>query len=257
MSAANSSMMHNVLVMILADGKVSEEEKTYIERLRERLGITEEQFKELVKEVRAGARQIRLPGSPSEAQEALRELVEVCLADGQIGPAEHRVLEKVARHLGLSNAALDQMLDESGGSHEQEIQEKVEEIYTSFNAWSPDERRRHVAGLERFGRAAVMPLLQMLESYRAPDGAADVLELKVYIIESLAALGDTRAIYYLSTQVALLETSEVSNDDVRFAAAEAIGRLVGKPFTRDPAGVTAAAQWWKAQGMKDFNTLSL
>jgi uncharacterized tellurite resistance protein B-like protein len=259
MADGRLTTMHNALVLALTMGKISEDEKHHIERVRDRLGISAQEFKQLVEEVRQGSRQIRLPASPAEAQHALQDLIDLTQADGRIDPVERHVLEKIAHHLGLSDEMLDGMLNAATGANEQEIQGKLEEIYLHLGDWSGEVRQSRFAELERFGRAAVLPLLRMLESYRAPDGAADALELKVFIVDTLAALGDRRAIYYLATQVALSENSEVSNDAVRFAAAAAIGRLTGgeKPFTRDAAGVAAVRQWWTLEGIKDYNTLAL
>jgi hypothetical protein len=256
MVSSQLSTMHNVLVTALA-GKITDEERRHIERVRDRLGISADDFKKLVEEVRQGSRQIRLPASPAEAQQALQDLINFTQADGRIDPAERRVLEKIAHHLGLPDEMLDGMLNAATGAHEPEIQAKAEEIYLHFGQWNGELRHSRFAELERFGRAAVLPLLRMLESYRAPDGAPDALEMKVFVVDVLAALGDRRAVYYLANQVALSATSEVSNDALQFAAAAAIGRLTGKPFTRDAAGVAAVRQWWMLEGIKDYNTLAL
>ncbi|KKL29036.1 hypothetical protein LCGC14_2369170, partial [marine sediment metagenome] len=45
--------LKNVMVMVLLDGKVTDEEKDFIEMLRIRLGVEADEFNNLVREVRA------------------------------------------------------------------------------------------------------------------------------------------------------------------------------------------------------------
>ncbi len=257
MADTKLTRMHDVLVMVLIDGKVTDQEKQYIEAVRDRLSISADQFRKLVKEVQDGSRQIILPASPIESEEVLRDMIGACLADGKLDVPERKALDKIAEHMHLSTAALDSMLDEATGVDERQLEDKVEAMYLGFAKWDQAERQKCFAELINYGRAAVTHLLRMLESYRTPDGAPDALELKILIVDALAQLGDRRAVYYLVTQVQLSGESEVTNDDLRAAAAAAVGKIVGEPFTRDVAGVNAVKQWWMLAGVRQYDTLAI
>ena len=144
---------------------------------------------------------------------------------------------------------------EAEGADLGKLDAAVEEVYAGFGDWDEATRRSKFAVVGAFGRPAIVPLLRMLESYRTPDGSADPLEMRILVIDQLAALGDERAVYYLAQQIALDGADEVTGPAVRAAAAEAIGRIVGQPFARGDAGVAAARQWWRAGGMKQYDSL--
>ena len=103
----------------------------------------------------------------------------------------------------------------------------------------------------------MISLLRVLETGRVPEGAADGLELKTLVAEHLGRLGDERAVYYLAQQVTIGEMDdEVTNGELRFAVAEALGRIADRPFSRDQGGVEAARKWWFAEGLRRYDHLA-
>jgi len=252
--------LRNVIVFALADGKLDDDEKRFIDSLRVKLGIDAAEFREVCAEVRKAPHRLLLPRDPARAAEAIRLLREIAETDGEFSESERRMLGRLVEHAGLDAATADELL---GGSARDQgddlaVSRLVDEVYEGFAGWSAERRREKLDELSSAGRAAIMPLLRVLESYRAPDGAPDALELKVLVAERLGGLGDKRAVYYLCQHVNVGDSeSEISSAEFRFAAAEAIGRLVGEPFSRDRAGVDAARSWWAGPGMAQYDKLAL
>ncbi|NLF31689.1 MAG: TerB family tellurite resistance protein [Planctomycetes bacterium] len=266
MNDSAEAHLKNALVMVMVDGEVSSIEKAYIRTLRDRLGIGEEEFRALCAEVRADRRRLEVPREGEAAEQALRQLVEAAAADDAIGQAEKRVLQKAAHHMGRSAADLEAMIIDAAPHTNATvvddptaaaIEQAVEAMYEEFGAWSDGQRLDACRDIAARGAAAVIPLLRVLESYRAPENG-NGLRMKELIVDQLVALGDPRVVYYLAQQVSLGDTDdEVTCASLRAAAAEAIGRLVGEPFTRDAAGVNACRLWWRGKGMTEYQTLVL
>jgi len=251
--------MRNVMVFALADGDLNAHERRFIETLRDRLGLDTEEFRALVEEVRNDPKRLTLPREPQEAQEAIRLLVEAAWVDGHIGQTEHRLLRRLTEHAGLDAAVAEGLISptaEVAAPASEKLEALVDEIYASFAAWDESVRREKLAAVAAAGRGATEVLLRVLESYRVPDGAPNALELKALVAEQLGGLGDARAVYYLAQQVNVGELDdEVSNAALREACAEALGRLVGRPFSRDAEGVEAARKWWFTEGIRQYDTL--
>jgi len=260
MSDQKRQDLKNVMVLALADGQLSDEEKAFIERLRDSLGIDEDEFRRLVAQVRESPKSIVVPGDPSAGADAVRLLAEMAAADGQIGDLEQRVVRRAGQRAGMGAAAVESMLAQvaAASGSDDDSDARIDEIYAGFAEWDESVRREKVASLASGARAAVVPLLRILESYRAPDGAPDAFALKALVVEQLGRLGDTRAVYYLAQQVNLADVDdETTCAALRCAAAEAIGKLVAEPFTPDQAGLDAARKWWLAAGLVRYNALIL
>jgi len=251
--------MRNVMVLALADGKLSEGERRFIEQLRGKLGIDAEEFRDLVAEVRRNPKRVSMPTGPDEAAEALRLLAAAAMADATLSPDEEGLLRKLGRHVGLDETQVEQIIaGRASRDDEDRINARVDEIYGRFSAWDEPTRTAKIAELAGMGRPAVLALLRILESYRAPDGAPDALELKTLLVRQLGQLGDQRAVYYLCQQIDIADTDdEVTNAELRFAIAQAIGRIVGEEFTADPDGVEAARLWWRDKGRTQHDSLAL
>jgi hypothetical protein len=138
-----------------------------------------------------------------------------------------------------------------------ELTHLVAEIYQQFAGWPEATQREKLDQFASAGDAAVVPLLRILESYRTPDGAADTLALKTMVCQQLGRLGDDRAVYYLCQQISLGDAEdEINSAALRCAAAEALGRIIGKPFTPDAQGVQAAREWWLGPGRARYDQLA-
>jgi len=251
--------MRNVLVLAVADGEVADAEKAYIESLRQKLGVDADEFHRLCREVRGGERSIVLPSDPAEAEATMAALAGLAAADEKISPVELRALQRIARRLGIDSARLDAMIDQAGGSDEMDdlaAAEMTEELYRHFAEWDAAARRAKIEAFTDMGRAAVKPLVRILESYRKPEDMPDANRLKTLVVEQLGRLGDSRPVYYLAQQVSIGDSDdEITCLDLRAAAAEAIGKITGEGFARDADGIAGARQWWQEAGRARYDHL--
>lgn len=271
--------LRNVMVLALADGKLTAEERQLVQSLGSRSGMDAAEMVRLVEEVRADSARLSVPGDPAERTELVRLLVQAATVDGEVAPQERRILELLARYVGMAPAELHVMLgaavrvpESAGGpaeapaapqtaaplspADEAEIDRRVEELYERFEGWDDDRRRQAFAELGSYGRQAAAALLRVLESYRGPTGAADVLALKTLVAEQLGRIGAPEAVYFLAQVVNMGDLDdEISSSELRFASAEAIGRIVGRDFARDQAGLDAARLWWDAEGAERYDPL--
>ena len=142
-------------------------------------------------------------------------------------------------------------------SVELELTHLSDEIYQQFAGWLETTQREKLDQFASAGDAAVVPLLRILESYRTPVGAANTLALKTMVCQHLGRLGDGRAVYYLCQLISLGDADdEINSAALRYAAAEALGRIIGKPFTPDAQGVQTAREWWLGPGRVRYDQLA-
>jgi len=242
--------LQNVIVMALIDKTLSAAEEQFIGSLRAKLGIDEATFRRICREVREDRSRLSLPRDPAKAVELLRQ---VALADGQISEAEQRILDRLVEQVGATATASQQ----ERLSVELELPHLLDEIYEQFSGWSDTTQREKLDQFASAGTPAVIPLLQILESYRMPEGAADTLALKALVCQQLGRLGDDRAVYYLCQQISLGDAEdEINSADLRYAATEALGRIIGQPFPPDAQGVQAAREWWLGPGRAKYDHLA-
>lgn len=99
----------------MEDGNISDRERRLMDKLRTKLGISEERAKELEK---------TLLGSNSDAEKEYLETYKDCLSeDGEISPKERRLLDKLREKLGISEArakAIEASLSTASLSNEEQ-----------------------------------------------------------------------------------------------------------------------------------------
>lgn len=260
MDEQTKSNLRNVMVMALADGKLSDGEGALIDSLRQKLDIGADEFRELCEEVRRDPARIALPQERVQARAVLDTLIEMATVDGQIQPAEQALLHRVGEYVGLDAPQTDKLIDLALGAGDADpaaINADVEEIYTCFQTWDPATQQQKIDALAAQGRVAVAPLLRVLESYRTPDGAPDALAMKTLIARALGRLRDPRTVYYLCQQVNIGDMNdEVTCADLRYACAEAIGKIVNAPFPPGQEGVDQAREWWLSEASNRYDRLA-
>lgn len=259
MDEATRTKVLDVLAVALSDGTLSEPEKQFINDLRLRLGVSDEEFRELLAQVRARPGELAVPDQ-AHATEVLELLVEAAAVDADIAPGEVAVIRQIGQSAGVDSAAVEAMLDSARhkqSQSEDRIEAFLEEVYLNFANWDADTRHQKIDQIGDFGGVAIVPLLRLFESYRVPDNMPDNLELKELVVDKFGQLGDQRAVYYLAQQVSIGDVDdEVTNGPLRFAAAHALGLLIGKEFPADQHGVEAARRWWFAEGNRKFDKLA-
>jgi len=268
MNEQASRDLRNVIAFALIDGKLDEGEKRFIDALRVKLGIGDQEFRQLCDQIQQEGKKVFLPRDPGQAQQALRLLVEIAQADGQISRTEREMLQRLAQHVGLDLDKLGEMMGErpadqapagsAPAADDALLEGRLEDIYAQFGPCDHAQRRQMLAQFAAMGGQAVMPLLRLLESYRVPEGMASNLEVKTLVAEQLGLLGDERAVYYLVQQVNIGDMEdEITNADFRFAAAEAIGKITGLGFSPNQQGVLQVRRWWTTNPHSQYNQLAM
>ncbi len=253
--------LRNVLCFALADGEVTDEEKQFVEKLRQKLGFDRETFGEVVDDVRKDPKKYSVPTTPQSARQMLQLLAECAMSDDQVSSNERSLLVTIGRRVNMSEVIIDEILgqvavDKSG--IEDELQKTVDEMYEKFGGWDEPARQAKMQALGDEGQAAVVPLLRLLESYRVPDGCDNALEFDRLAAEQLGRIGDSRAVYYLAQQVSFGDTDDEVNDKaLRAACAEAIGKITGEGFPPNQEGIENARQWWLSRGREQYTNLTL
>jgi hypothetical protein len=177
---------------------------------------------------------------------------EVC----QSRVAKQRTPEGLGEQGGTTDLGIPPTTGQEQPSVKQELTHLADEIYQQFGGWPETTQREKLDQFASAGDAAVVPLLRILESYRTPVGAANTLSLKTMVCQQLGRLGDDRAVYYLCQQISLGDAEDEINSAALRYAAEALGRIIGKPFTPDAQGVQTAREWWLGPGRAQYDQLA-
>lgn len=254
--------LRNVIVFAMADGDFNDEERTFVNGLRRRAGIDDAAYEALLAEAQSGDNKLSLSRDAEEARRIVQLLVQAATADNVVSDRHQELLGKIARHIDLDEAAVTQMIADALAADAVEdivIEKDLEDIYAHFNAWDDAARQGKLDHLAAYGAQAVLPMLRLLESYRVPDGAANALTLKQMAARKLGQLGDGRAVYYLAQQVNIGDLDdEITDAPLRYASAEALGKITGENFSGDRAGVVAAREWWSGSPQRDpYDRLAL
>lgn len=236
----------NVMVFAASDGKVSDAEREFIRRMTEELGIEAEEFNELLEEVRQNPKRLSLPKDPDQAEATLAMLTRLAVSDGDISASERHGLYRVASLLHLDTKTVERLLAAAMGQEvdDAELDSRAEAIYRHFHEWDAATRQQKLDELAKLGYPAVPAMIRLLESYRVPDGAENAKELKTAVAIKLGELRDDRAVYYLAQHASLGYGEDLTGPQLRRAAAEAVGRIVGQDFSADPDGIEAMRRWW-------------
>jgi len=247
--------LRNVIVFAMADGDFNDDERAFVDALRRQAGMATEDYDALLAEAQAGESKLSLPRDADDARRVVDLLIQAAAADGVVSERHRKLLKRIARHIEFDQAIISQMIDDAlaiDAADDLEMEEDLEDIYAHFNDWDAAARQAALDGLAARGVQAVLPLLRMLESYRVPDGAANALDLKEMLARKLGEMGDGRAVYYLVQQVNIGDLEdEITNASLRYASAEALGKIIGEGFTGDQAGVEAARAWWSTGHQRD------
>ena len=100
----------NLLVMAAADGKMTEEEVTYLSLRSVRWDITNEQFRAALDYALSPAAQMSLPTTKPECLGMLGDLVRMMAVDGELADVEKQLFALAAAKMNISAAELDQLL---------------------------------------------------------------------------------------------------------------------------------------------------
>ena len=162
----NAVFFHSLFALLghiaKADGRVTEDEIAVATQLMNELGLKNDGRKEAQNAFREG----KIDNFPLESclkdlkeachgrrdllQIFLEILVQAALSDGRLASAEHKVLQKAAKHLGFSSRDLDyfissyqaqQRFRQSGRAAQASSQQSIEDAYKILGVQSSDDEK--------------------------------------------------------------------------------------------------------------------
>ncbi len=97
----------NLAVVAYLDGKIEENELTFLRQKQRQLGISDEEARRVLSLVVGGKRDLAAAGTAEERQSLLNDVVEMALADGVIQQGEYESLVGLAKRIGAAEGELD------------------------------------------------------------------------------------------------------------------------------------------------------
>lgn len=105
-----TSLFKLIAVVVLADGKVTDEEKNALAVMAKKLGISEKRFMETIKEITSGNNSFAIPDDTEEKEKNIRTLVKIAKVDGRISKEEESFIKDIAKKFGLSESFVDKLI---------------------------------------------------------------------------------------------------------------------------------------------------
>jgi uncharacterized tellurite resistance protein B-like protein len=107
----NISHIENLVEVALADGKIVEEERELLEKFAKRLSISNEDLKEIIKNI--GKHPINPPVDREDRYKRFYRLIQMMLSDGIIGEKQDLLIHKFAIGLGYSEERTEEIYDQT------------------------------------------------------------------------------------------------------------------------------------------------
>lgn len=122
MESQSRRRWHNLLVAAMVDKSLSDKEKEYLEAIRKEIGVSADEANEVVQEIRGGNNTLLLSGSRGEKVNTLRDLIGICLADGDISAKEQSMIDALGEKLGVSEHEISGLIEgvRKGETHDEE-----------------------------------------------------------------------------------------------------------------------------------------
>ena len=100
----NLQHLANLFYIALADGEICDSEQKKINEIRERMGVSESEYNDLIEKILDGSygkNNIISPSSDDEAFDQIRELASLVVEDGKIDDKEIEVLKMLSTAMGF------------------------------------------------------------------------------------------------------------------------------------------------------------
>ena len=107
-----NELFKNLMVMAAADGKLTEEEVTFLAQRSARWGITDSEFGEALKYAISPEAHISIPRNKGECFQLLKEMVRMMAVDGDLADIERNLFAVTAATMQLSDDELNKIFDE-------------------------------------------------------------------------------------------------------------------------------------------------
>jgi uncharacterized tellurite resistance protein B-like protein len=107
----------NLISLSAADGKIEELERVALAKIAYEKGIPLDRLNLMLE--RADEYRYLIPLDNSEKEKQLQDMIDLALADGEFAPAERELINIVSEKLGVSQEALEKLIDTTMAAHKQ------------------------------------------------------------------------------------------------------------------------------------------
>jgi uncharacterized tellurite resistance protein B-like protein len=104
-------LFRNLMVVASIDGKITEEEITFLSLRASRWGLTEAEFQADVAYARSPNAELVIPPGKQDRVELLQNMVRMMAIDGEISDVERTLFAVVAARMEISTAELNRLID--------------------------------------------------------------------------------------------------------------------------------------------------
>jgi len=106
----NEDIIESVMSILAVDGNVNQKKMQFFNDLCKRLEISREASAAVLKKARQGKGRVHLPAHDADKKRLMYFLVQAMVVDGEVGPAEHQIMDAVVDKLGMSKAHMDRFI---------------------------------------------------------------------------------------------------------------------------------------------------
>jgi uncharacterized tellurite resistance protein B-like protein len=125
------SAVKNLIAVMLADGKIEDNEKVHLGRICQRYGITDKQFKEILQKPQDI--KFTVPQDPNARMQQLIDIVWMMMIDGHIDQREMDMCIALAVNMGFRPSAVPQLVQHI--INEIKKQAQAQKVDVDVNEW--------------------------------------------------------------------------------------------------------------------------
>ena len=107
----NAEIINSVVSMLVTDGKIERQEIEFLKQLCQRLEVSGDVVETAFEKFLQKEAYVHLPENDNEKKRLFSHLLEAVVADGQVAPQERKLLEAVAKRMGISHQHVEHVLN--------------------------------------------------------------------------------------------------------------------------------------------------
>ncbi len=108
----NDDIIRSAICMFAIDGEISKQEMHFLQRLSQKLGVSQEVVKTTFAQAKQGKGKVYLSDDASEMSRLFNVLLQAAVVDGEVKGQERKVLNAVAAKIGIPEANVEKYLAE-------------------------------------------------------------------------------------------------------------------------------------------------
>ena len=105
------TLFRNLMIMAVADKKITEEEIAFLSLRSSHWGIREQDCQQALSDARASNAELVIPPGAEARRELLEGMLRMMAVDGELADIERHTFAVVSATMGVSSEALEQLID--------------------------------------------------------------------------------------------------------------------------------------------------